>query len=952
MNAGSRNNLVVSRHHPLSSEPGEDVLSQHTFGRGDETAVIRRALAGTAAGAGGCLVLTGIPGVGKSHLVRAAVEMAAEMDVAVAAREAFKLDSAAPLLTLTMALRAFRSRTVEFDWLFDGARREEQYHTIDRLRASLENFAAEQPLLIVIDDAQWMDELSALAIRELVPALASSPVRWLFAGRPEAQETPGLQTLTWLGRGHAEPVPVGVLDEAAIAQLSAAVAGAEVDNTVLALAGGCGGNPLRVGQLLRALRASRQLVINDGVATVVGGELPSSFVDTVNDVLTSLSEGTQRLVRAGSVFTGPFRVQTVARLLGHEPAEVYPQVEEALREVLTEDGDELAFTHDLVRQAVYSTVRRPVREQLHRDAAAIARAEDRPALEVAEHLLKTGRSGSADAVRMLCTAAREVAGVAPATAADLMLHALGALPTHHPDRTALIAETVQLLASAARVSEARELGEQALGAGLGAETEAELLLGLAEACKHSGQNRSAVGYADRGLEHTTLGEPLRARLHAIRAHALIYVDDLAAADVSGAEADRLGTAGGEYGAAVFGRTARSLVAQAEGRLEDALGHAATATRTADEHGGPARLRHPRIWLGSTLTDADRFDEAGRALGAGRRESERLGTLWAQPLWHYYSAQLLSARGRLDDAVAEADAGVATAEQHTAYQLAVPLLGTLTRLEAMRGELAAATVHLERMRQLMRTGITATPEDVTWPETLLLHASAAGDVAFSVAAEFYETLEHRPALIVQDPAAAATLVGLALTADDRDRAARVVRAARALARRNPGSSSAAGAAAHADGMLRGDLRLLTEAIGHFRRTPRRLALAAALADAAVTGRATEDRTTVEAWYDESHTIVDECGAVAARRRLEARLGAWRGAALPSVPMASPFLPDLSDAERRVALLVADGLTNLQVAARLFVSRHTVDSHLRHIFAKLAINRRVELAKLVARETPPP
>jgi DNA-binding CsgD family transcriptional regulator len=56
--------------------------------------------------------------------------------------------------------------------------------------------------------------------------------------------------------------------------------------------------------------------------------------------------------------------------------------------------------------------------------------------------------------------------------------------------------------------------------------------------------------------------------------------------------------------------------------------------------------------------------------------------------------------------------------------------------------------------------------------------------------------------------------------------------------------------------------------------------------------------------------------------------------------------LTPSERRLAALVADGMTNKQVAARLFISHHTVDAHLRHIFRKLDINSRVELAKLVA------
>src|SRR5437660_5241562 len=56
--------------------------------------------------------------------------------------------------------------------------------------------------------------------------------------------------------------------------------------------------------------------------------------------------------------------------------------------------------------------------------------------------------------------------------------------------------------------------------------------------------------------------------------------------------------------------------------------------------------------------------------------------------------------------------------------------------------------------------------------------------------------------------------------------------------------------------------------------------------------------------------------------------------------------LTKSERTLSALVAKGMTNRQVAERLFISRHTVDAHLRHIFRKLGINSRVGLARLVA------
>jgi DNA-binding CsgD family transcriptional regulator len=58
--------------------------------------------------------------------------------------------------------------------------------------------------------------------------------------------------------------------------------------------------------------------------------------------------------------------------------------------------------------------------------------------------------------------------------------------------------------------------------------------------------------------------------------------------------------------------------------------------------------------------------------------------------------------------------------------------------------------------------------------------------------------------------------------------------------------------------------------------------------------------------------------------------------------------LTRAERAIAQLVAEGLSNPAIAARLFVSRHTVESHLKHAYAKLGVSSRVELAALTLRE----
>ncbi|MFY1659715.1 AAA family ATPase [Micromonospora sp. WMMD1274] len=912
-------------------------MSDNIIGRARELAVIRRALDDTKVGIGGCQVILGQPGIGKSRLLLAAGDHAFEREIAVAVREAFRHDLAAPLITLAGALLACSPPTTEFAWLSRPEDSEStNYAKILRLRDSLERYAAEQPLLIVIDDAHWMDELSALAVRELVPALASSPVRWMLAGRSQQDGTPGGQTLNWLAQ-RSTPVVLGVLDDEETAQLCEAVIGTPVDNTVLALASGCGGNPLRIEELLSALLASGQLVVADGTATVTGGDLPSSFVATINERLESLSPDARWLVRATSVLGRPFGIEAAIRLMGREPGRLFDLIDEVVAAGMLVEGQYgLAFRHDQVRLAVQSTLGAVKAQHLHREAAALASEQGRPTSESAAHLLLSGPASTRAGIELLRGAAARIAYNSPADAAELMLQALHASGKHDPEWPAMVAETVRLLASAAKVAKAQELGENALRAGLDPATRAYLQLGLAEAVKHAGHNAKAAEYAQDGLS-SQASPATQAQLHGILAHATFYMKDYATADASGAEADRIGREH-EPGAAVFGLTARSLVAQAEGRLTEALGHATAATELADQAGGTALHRHPRIWLANALTSLDRFDEAELELRRSRQEVESLGTRWAQPLQHYYLAALLTARGKLDDATAEADAGVTIAEQETAYQLIVPLLGTLVRLAVLRGDLDQAHAHAARMAELTATGITAPPEDVEWPRVLLLAAEGSIESALSLADQFYDTLVDRPTLIAQHPGAAGALVRLALTASDTDRAAKVADAASRLARRNPGSHAMAGAAAHAAGLLRKDAEQVHHAVSEFRFIGRPLVLAGALADAAVLGRSQRDS------YDEALVLVNAAGAEGIRRWLEA----GDGTPNPVKTEERRLLPLLTTAEREVALLVAAGKTNSAVADELFKSAHTVDSHLRKIFQKLEIHSRVELAARVAQE----
>jgi DNA-binding CsgD family transcriptional regulator len=164
--------------------------------------------------------------------------------------------------------------------------------------------------------------------------------------------------------------------------------------------------------------------------------------------------------------------------------------------------------------------------------------------------------------------------------------------------------------------------------------------------------------------------------------------------------------------------------------------------------------------------------------------------------------------------------------------------------------------------------------------------------------------------------------------------------------NPAVSSLAATAAHARGLSSGDLTELAEACRLFDSGPRLLARASAHEDYGRELVGAGDRPAGIVELGQALELYSSAGATwdAARARSRLRaIGVRRRIPKPARPTSG--WAGLTDAEVTVARLVADGLKNREVAERLFVSAHTVSMHLRHVFTKLDINSRVELARLV-------
>ena len=199
--------------------------------------------------------------------------------------------------------------------------------------------------------------------------------------------------------------------------------------------------------------------------------------------------------------------------------------------------------------------------------------------------------------------------------------------------------------------------------------------------------------------------------------------------------------------------------------------------------------------------------------------------------------------------------------------------------------------------------------------------------------------------VTDPEGAVLLVRGALAAGDRAKAARLAEAVQQLASNQPGDQDMVAAADHARGLVEQSPPVLERAADTYSAA---LARACALEDAGHAWAEQGRRDDAVDRLQQAHALYEQAGAADCMARVRSclretgtRLCHWKRADRPAFGWDS-----LTDTERRIADLVAEGLSNRQVATQVFLSTHTVAFHLRHVFWKLAVTSRVQLARIAA------
>lgn len=228
----------------------------------------------------------------------------------------------------------------------------------------------------------------------------------------------------------------------------------------------------------------------------------------------------------------------------------------------------------------------------------------------------------------------------------------------------------------------------------------------------------------------------------------------------------------------------------------------------------------------------------------------------------------------------------------------------------------------------------------------------GPAEFDARGYIADLEEHLRQVVFEKDAAASSqaavlLVRGALACGDHGKAARLTQATARLADAAPGEIDIVAAAAHARGLLEHDCAMLDRAACAYTAP---LARAQATEDAGRVSSASGDEgeavTRLRKAYEqyEQQGCADGMARVRSRlREAGVRVRHWGRTNRPDFGWAS-----LTDTERRIADLVAQGLSNREVASQLFLSSHTVAFHLRHIFWKLDISSRVQLARMVAEQ----
>jgi DNA-binding CsgD family transcriptional regulator len=923
--------------------------------RSDELRTLDDALARVRAGDGCLVVVEGDAGIGKTTILSAALERAAAAGVRALHTTASELEQnyayGVTIALFEPLVRGASSPDGLFDgvagaarWLFTpGA--EPESAPVDAFTKVLGlywlalNAAEDGPILLVVDDAQWADGSSLRYCDYLSRRLEGLPIGLVLAFRSDvaaADAEAAWALRTRRGALHLRPKP---LSEAAVGSLLERLGEDGADPELRrACWSASGGNPFYVTELIGTLRDGS---IDDAEATAAdgaGSPVPDRIMRHIEGRISRLDRTTRRVAEAFAILDDEANVRRAATVAAVADEQALDIVGELARAAILAGRGSTAFTHPVVRQAVYRLIPEPIRAHLHRRVGLLLHREGAPLGVVAGQLLAAERSADSEVVAILGDAARQARGRGDATVALAYLRRAFLEPPAPGQRDSVLMDLARAEAALA-VPSAVDHFREAIEHVEDPRIKAELLLEQGYAQVNAADWAGAVSSFERGSGLVDGEAPdLRSRLEVGALSAAWLGTDRRVEQLLKADAilasRRLGSADRElalwiaYQRAAAGlSTAADLDEQVQGVIESTPIEELVADARSIELAAGAlhaldRLAEDRDFLTRAIATAETTFAFGK-----------VGTYSYYRAWpNYYTGELAAAEADAQTAMTLAEHGYDTFHPSSCAVLMFAMIE--------RGDLVAAAKisGLENASWSGRVDAT-TMIPIARGRLQLEHGHVdTALVEFATARATCAAMGRR----LQIPMDWRTWTIEALVQAGRRDEARDVAAEHVTVAEAWGATWPLGVALRGAGLAEGGsegIEMMQRAVAILGPTPARLELARALVSLGAAlrrhGSVIDARRTLTQAMDLAH----RCGAtgLAERARDELRLSGSRPRRYVLRGVGS-----LTPAERRVAELAADGRTNREVAQALFVTPKAVEYHLANAYRKLEIASRRELS----------